>query len=698
MWASAAIAAFLCPTSFASRYSELQFSGLESLYNSTNGHEWTISTGWRDASIGICEWYGVTCDSEGGNVTGLSLRDNLLVGDMSEATELTNVTSLKEVDLSNNLISGPVPLALGGLPNLEALDLSGNELTFFPAEWGSGASALRHLSLQNNRISSSLPSAWLNTNGSGSSASTFPLVHRQSTSAWLPELCSLLLGGNRINATGYTTLQTMANWQSLQTLDLSENALTGSVEDALATFYYCDGSGSSGCGGNKSSVAAPLLRVLKLDGNELTGLLPQSVGTGNRRIEVLDVADNSGVVGDIPVSYSELLMLFAEDTGLSGTELPLFVDPLASTAAGAWSQDSTTTYNLSVCPALEPSSEERVISVTLDAAYDGFSLCTCSDGFQGSGDSCTECSLGFYRSVDEDEGLGEGVCLPCPSSSTTLQTGRWLKSQCVWRSFYHRIGGAGSEPSCVACPSGSRTLTAGASSVTSCECEPGRILNTTSETCEDCAAGTYKPAYGNQVGLCLPCPVGLFSAITGATSESDCEACPLGSYGESPGLPSAIGCAECPAGTYGSAEGLSSEMMCTDCWPGYYSESLGASSYLTCIECPSNHSQPTAGATSSSSCVPCEDDQVANRGSSVCQQEFSEDGTLIGLYLLIAGIILVVFTLFGVFLQKHCGVAIPVTEKVHMKLNEEMKSFIFGQQFWIRRVGRRKFLKETYFP
>lgn len=47
--------------------------------------------------------------------------------------------------------------------------------------------------------------------------------------------------------------------------------------------------------------------------------------------------------------------------------------------------------------------------------------------------------------------------------------------------------------------------------------------------------------------------------------------------------------------------------------------------------------------------------KMANRGSSECTEEFSDDGTLIGLYLLIAGIILVVFTLVGVFLQKHCG-------------------------------------------
>lgn len=46
---------------------------------------------------------------------------------------------------------------------------------------------------------------------------------------------------------------------------------------------------------------------------------------------------------------------------------------------------------------------------------------------------------------------------------------------------------------------------------------------------------------------------------------------------------------------------------------------------------------------------------MAYQGSAECTDEYTDDGTLIGLYLLIAGIILVVFTLVGVFLQKHCG-------------------------------------------
>lgn len=153
LWHTASIAGCFCPTTaFASSYRD-QLSGLEALYNSTNGQGWANSTGWRDNTLSVCSWYGVTCDSDSGNVTGLWLSSNELVGDVSDATELINVTTLKEVDMSNNQLSGPVPLMFGLMTNLETLDLSENELSSFPATWGYGATALRYLSLQNNRIS-----------------------------------------------------------------------------------------------------------------------------------------------------------------------------------------------------------------------------------------------------------------------------------------------------------------------------------------------------------------------------------------------------------------------------------------------------------------------------------------------------------------------------------------------------------------
>lgn len=152
VWTAAEVLC-LCTTAVAASYAEIQFLGLEALYNSTNGQDWSTSTGWRDSLVDVCSWYGVACDSDSGNVTRLSLSSNGLVGDVSEATLLMNVSSLKELDLSKNQISGSVPLVLGLMPHLEKLDLSGNELSFMADSWGSGASRLRHLSLQNNMIS-----------------------------------------------------------------------------------------------------------------------------------------------------------------------------------------------------------------------------------------------------------------------------------------------------------------------------------------------------------------------------------------------------------------------------------------------------------------------------------------------------------------------------------------------------------------
>lgn len=134
-------------------YSEVQYTGLEALYNATGGERWNSSAGWRDAALGVCGWYGVTCDSSGHNVTGIALASNSLSGDLSEAEELFEIVSLENVDLSNNALVGPVALGLGKMPRLEVLDLSRNVLSYFPTSWGSEASSLKHLMLQHNNIS-----------------------------------------------------------------------------------------------------------------------------------------------------------------------------------------------------------------------------------------------------------------------------------------------------------------------------------------------------------------------------------------------------------------------------------------------------------------------------------------------------------------------------------------------------------------
>ena len=140
-------------TAASASYLEAQYTGLEALYNATGGEQWTFSTGWGDAVLGVCGWHGVTCDSSGQNVTALSLAGNGLAGNLATAAELFDIVSLVHVDLSNNELVGPVAEGFGSMPGLELLDLSRNELSSFPANWGAGASSLQHLYLQQNNLS-----------------------------------------------------------------------------------------------------------------------------------------------------------------------------------------------------------------------------------------------------------------------------------------------------------------------------------------------------------------------------------------------------------------------------------------------------------------------------------------------------------------------------------------------------------------
>lgn len=91
---------------------------------------------------------------------------------------------------------------------------------------------------------------------------------------------------------------------------------------------------------------------------------------------MFDVSDNGDVAGTIPETYSDLLMLFANGTGLSGSGLPSFLE----TGRDVSSLGYRSTHNLSACPAFETSNKESIVSITLDPAYDDYSACACGDG------------------------------------------------------------------------------------------------------------------------------------------------------------------------------------------------------------------------------------------------------------------------------------------------------------------------------
>jgi len=268
-------------------------AALIALYVATNGNGWLNKTGWKTPPLAEdgfsmpgteCSWYLVWCD----------------VGE----------TTVLEIDLGSNSLSGSIPAALGDLGNLQVLSLASNQLSgAIPPELGS-LSSLVELSLYDNGLSGSLPPQlgslanlrilWLDGNeltggippelGSLASLEALFLFGNQLSGSIPPELGSLAqlralyLNGNLLTGSIPAELGQLA---SLRSLFLYSNRLSGSIPPAL---------------GNLT-----VLQQLLLDGNRLSGVIPPELG--NLSALLYTYLDDNALVGPVPVELMDLVNL-----------------------------------------------------------------------------------------------------------------------------------------------------------------------------------------------------------------------------------------------------------------------------------------------------------------------------------------------------------------------------------------------------
>uniref|UniRef100_A0A2N9EG60 non-specific serine/threonine protein kinase n=1 Tax=Fagus sylvatica TaxID=28930 RepID=A0A2N9EG60_FAGSY len=226
-----------------------------------------------------CNWVGISCDNSE-SIVHLNLSTYGLKGTLHNLS-FRSFPNLLTLDLSYNLLYGPIPQELGILSSLSELDLSSNNLTHaIPTSLGN-LSNLRNLYLCENQLSGSIPQE-LGMLGSLSNLdlSSNNLTHSIPASFGnLTKLATLILHKNKFS--GPIPFK-MNNLTRLKILDLCYNQFTGHVPEnvcigrVLEKFTAID---NHFIGPIPQSLrnCTSLVRV-RLQGNQLSGNIGESFG------------------------------------------------------------------------------------------------------------------------------------------------------------------------------------------------------------------------------------------------------------------------------------------------------------------------------------------------------------------------------------------------------------------------------------
>ena len=298
-------------------------AALVALYEATDGPNWTDNTNWL-SDRPLSTWAGVSTASNG-RVKQLELSRNGLSGpippelgnlDLTELVlsvnqltgsippELGDLANLRRLTLGQNQLTGSIPAELGNLVNIELISLAANQLTgSIPPELGDLVN-LESLQLGDNELTGPIPADF----GRLDNLTELLLSENQLAGSIPPELGDLasldrlLLGGNQLTGALPSELGNLAN---LRGFAARRNQLTGSIPPELGKL-------------------ASLVQ-LSLDENQLTGPIPPELGA-LANLELLWLMRNQ-LTGPIPpelgrlASLERLTLSFNQLTGSIPPEL-----------------------------------------------------------------------------------------------------------------------------------------------------------------------------------------------------------------------------------------------------------------------------------------------------------------------------------------------------------------------------------------
>ncbi|KAF7151962.1 hypothetical protein RHSIM_Rhsim02G0186000 [Rhododendron simsii] len=263
---------------------------------------------------------------------------HLNLGDAFEgpfpAVLIPNMTSLRYLDLSQNVLKCSVPSWLYSFSHLEFLDMKNNELKGGISHEIGNLTSVVTLFLSNNELEGELPK----TIGNLASVVALDLSYNK-LGGRLPNsignLCNLSFIDISYNKIGGELFKSSSKCSSyaLETLFLQENQLSGEIPDELGQFenireLHLD---NNLVGGPIPGTIGRLkyLETLTLSGNQLNGTLPESLGHLSK-LRVLDMRYNllEGMVSEVHfTNLVNLTMFYAPGNRLTLKVSPDWIPP-----------------------------------------------------------------------------------------------------------------------------------------------------------------------------------------------------------------------------------------------------------------------------------------------------------------------------------------------------------------------------------
>jgi Leucine-rich repeat (LRR) protein len=267
---------------------------LVALYDSTYGANWTDNTNWLTEPVST--WFGVTVDDT--SVIEIELVNNNLSGTIPP--QIGNLINLNTLDLGNNNLFGPIPLEISALVNLKILRLYKNQLSgSIPIVICNNLKKLEILFIRQNNLSGTIPPEI----GNLTNIKTLVLGYDDLSGSIpneigdLKKLETLAIQSTKISGEIPVEIYGLTN---LRYLGLYRNYLSGTLSDSIGNLIN--------------------LQTLNVFSTQISGTIPANINK-LQKLREINISNNN-LLGTIPPSLwdlTELTNLSLYSNQLTGT-------------------------------------------------------------------------------------------------------------------------------------------------------------------------------------------------------------------------------------------------------------------------------------------------------------------------------------------------------------------------------------------